>query len=77
MGPPMLNVAATCGFFTCSPAGAFPRSCHAHHPSIGDSGGADEMALGDEPARGVDSRTGRLRPKLQGQFGGSSDNWHG
>ena len=34
MGPPMLNVAATRGFFTCSPAGALPRSCHAHHPSM-------------------------------------------
>src|SRR5512142_3399379 len=34
IGPPMLNVAAAFGFFTCNPAGALPRSCCADHPII-------------------------------------------
>ena len=34
MGPPMLNVAAARGLFTCSGAGALPSSCHAAQPII-------------------------------------------
>ncbi len=34
MGPPMLNVAATRGFGTCSAAGTLPSNCHAAHPTI-------------------------------------------
>src|ERR1039457_947459 len=32
MGPPILNVAAARGFFTCKPAGAWPSSCSALQP---------------------------------------------
>src|SRR5512142_1733246 len=34
IGPPMLNVAAAFGFFTCSSAGALPSSCCADQPII-------------------------------------------
>jgi hypothetical protein len=55
MGPPMLNVAAARGFFTCNSAGALPSSCSALQPIMAIPGRADRVALGDQPAGRVDA----------------------
>ena len=62
IGPPILKVAAARGFRTCS-CGRLAEQLERAPADHGDARRADRMALGDQPARRVDSALA-VRPRL-------------